>query len=167
MAVNKGTEAYDLSLFEERPAKVVKLQTNKKLQRAQKRKNFIQSVLNTVATISVAAFTVAVIGMLILSRVKLTEMDDKINGMEKQITVLQSEKIRLTDELARKISVKSVEEYAHDTLGMQKINPSQIEYITSDNQDKAIVTDKKDKSFFKSVGTALANFFTQLAYLFE
>ena len=29
MAANRGTEAYDLSLFEPRPAKVVNLKTNK------------------------------------------------------------------------------------------------------------------------------------------
>ena len=33
MAVTRGTEAYDLSLFEERPAKVVKLEANKRLQK--------------------------------------------------------------------------------------------------------------------------------------
>lgn len=167
MAVNKGTEAYDLSLFEPRPAKVVKIKTNKKLQKAQRRKNAIQSIINTTATLCVAAVAVSVIGMLIVSRVRLTEMDDKINSMEKQMVVLQSEKTRLTDELARKTSTKSVEEHAYEKLGMQKIESSQIEYIASENTDKAVLADKEDTSFLKTAGQAIINFFTQLVYMFE
>ncbi|HBT64827.1 MAG TPA: hypothetical protein DEB10_09240, partial [Ruminococcaceae bacterium] len=72
MAINRGTEAYDLSLFEERPAKIVKLHTNKKLQKEKQRRNAIQSLLNTVATLCVAALVVTVIGMMIMSKVRLT-----------------------------------------------------------------------------------------------
>ncbi|MDD3692764.1 MAG: cell division protein FtsL [Oscillospiraceae bacterium] len=165
--MNNRTEAYDLSLFEPRPAKVVKLKTNKKLQKAQKRKNVIQSIINTTATICVAALAVTVIGMLIVSRVRLTEMDDKINSMEKQLIVLQSEKTRLTDELARKTSTKSVEEYAYETLGMQKVDSTQIEYIESENTDKAVVANKENSGFLKAAGQAIIKFFTQLAYLFD
>ena len=167
MAAGRGTEAYDLSLFEKRPAKIVKFETNKKLKKEQKRRNAIQSILNTVATLCVAVMAVTVLGMLIVSRVRLTEMDGKINKVEKQLVILQSEKIRLTDELARKTSTKSVEEYAYNTLGMQKIESSQIEYIASDNSDKAVVADESNKNVIEAAGKAIVNFFTQLAYLFE
>ena len=110
---------------------------------------------------------VTVLGMLIVSRVRLTEMDGKINKVEKQLVILQSEKIRLTDELARKTSTKSVEEYAYNTLGMQKIESSQIEYIASDNSDKAVVADESNTNVLEAAGSAIVKFFTQLAYLFE
>lgn len=167
MAANRGTEAYDLSLFEPRPAKVVNLKTNKKFQKKQQQRRAIQSFLNTFATICVAAFAVAVVGMMIASRIKMTELDGQINDLEKQITALQSEKIRLTDELSSKTSIKSVEEYAYNVLGMQKIESSQVKYIESENCDKAVVADKAKGSFFKAAGSAISNFFTQLAYLFE
>lgn len=167
MAVNRGTEAYDLSLFEERPAKVVKLKTNKKLQKEQQRKNAIQSLLNTAATLCVAAMVVTVLGMMIMSRVRLTELDDQINSLEKHVTQLQSEKVRLTDELASKTSTRSVEEYAYNVLGMQKIESSQIEYIESDNSDKAVVAEDKNTNVLEASWSGIVNFFTQLAYLFE
>lgn len=168
MAINHGgTEAYDLSLFEERPAKIVKLKTNKRLQKEQRRRNAIQSLLNTLATLCVAAIAITVIGTLIVSRVRLTEMDDQINTIKQELVVLQSEKIRLTDELARKTSTKSVEEYAYNTLGMQKLEPSQIEYIVSDNSDKAVVADDSKTNVLKTASTAIVKFFTQLAYMFE
>ncbi|HHV51792.1 MAG TPA: hypothetical protein GXX54_08900 [Clostridiales bacterium] len=167
MAVNRGTEAYDLSLFEARPAKVVSLKANKKLEKEQQRRRAIQSFLNTLATICVAALVLVVVGMLIVSRVKMVELDDQINDLQKRITILQSEKIRLSDELSSKTSIKSVEEYAHNVLGMQKIESSQIQYIESENSDKAEVAEDKNSSFLKALGSAIEKFFTQLAYLFE
>ncbi|MDD2417883.1 MAG: hypothetical protein PHR24_06855 [Oscillospiraceae bacterium] len=167
MAVNRGTEAYDLSLFEKRPAKIVALETNKKVQREKQRRNVIQSLLNTVATLCVAAIALSVVGMLIFSRIRLTEMDDKIKDIDKQLVVLKSEQIRLNDELSRKTSTKSVEEYAYNELGMQKIESSQIEYIASNNTDKAVIVEKEDKNVLEAAGSAIVNFFTGLAYLFE
>lgn len=100
MAVNRGTEAYDLSLFEPKPAKIVELKPNKKLLKAQKKKAKIQAFLNTVATLCVAAITISVLGLMIASRVRMTELDSVINQREQRIVELQSEKTRLTDELA-------------------------------------------------------------------
>ncbi|MDD2363140.1 MAG: cell division protein FtsL [Oscillospiraceae bacterium] len=167
MAVNRGTEAYDLSLFEKRPAKIVEFETNKKAQREKQRRNAIQSFLNTAATLCVAAVALMVIGVLIFSRIRLTELDNKIKDMDKRLVVLNSETIRLNDELARKTSTKSVEEYAYNELGMQKIESSQIEYIVSDNTDKAVIVKKEDKNVLEAAGSAIVNFFTGLAYLFE
>ena len=101
MAVNRGTEAYDLSLFEPKPAKIVELKPNKKLLKAQKKKAKIQAFLNTVVTLCVAAITISVLGLMIASRVRMTELDSVINQREQRIVELQSEKTRLTDELAR------------------------------------------------------------------
>lgn len=167
MAVNRGTEAYDLSLFEPKPAKIVELKPNKKLLKAQKKKAKIQAFLNTVATLCVAAVTVSVLGLMIASRVRMTELDSVINQREQRIVELQSEKTRLTDELARKVSTKSVEEYATNTLGMQKVEAYQIEYISVDDGDKVELADGGSDSILESIGSAVSNFFGQLAYLFE
>jgi hypothetical protein len=94
-------------------------------------------------------------------------MDDKIKDIDKQLVVLKSEQIRLNDELSRKTSTKSVEEYAYNELGMQKIESSQIEYIASNNTDKAVIVEKEDKNVLEAAGSAIVNFFTGLAYLFE
>jgi cell division protein FtsL len=167
VAVTRGTEAYDLSLFEERPAKVVKLEANKRLQKEKQRREAIQSAMNTIATLCIAALAVTVMGMMIMSRVRLTEMDSKIKSMEKHLVELQSEKVRLNDELASKTSTKSVEEYAYNVLGMQKIESSQIEYIESKNSDKAVVSEDTNKNVLEAAGSAIVKFFSQLAYLFE
>ena len=167
MADNRGTEAYDLSLFEPKPAKIVELKPNKKLIKAQKKKAKIQSILNTMATLSVAALTVTVLGLMLASRIRMTELDSAINAREDQLVVLQSEETRLSDELARKVSAKSVEEYAQNTLGMQKIESYQVEYISVESGDKVELAAEDNGSILESIGSAISNFFAQLAYLFE
>lgn len=167
MAANRGTEAYDLSLFEPKPAKIVELKPNKKMIKAQQKKAKIQSILNTLATLSVAAITVTVLGLMLASRVRMTELDSAINEREQQLVVLQSEKTRLTDELARKVSTQSVENYAQNTLGMQKMESYQIEYISVEDGDKVETAVENSGSILESIGSGISNFFSQLTYLFE
>lgn len=165
MAMNRGNEAYDLSLFEPKPAKVVELKPNKKMQKAQQRKNAIQSLLNTAATLFVASCVIAVMGLMIFNRVQLTEMDSVINQKQQQLVVLQSENTRLTDELARKTTTKQVEDYASNTLGMQKAEPAQIEYINPENSDKTVLPQEENASILDSALAVVTKFFNHIAYL--
>ncbi|HIZ20295.1 MAG TPA: hypothetical protein H9674_05480 [Firmicutes bacterium] len=167
MAGNRGTEAYDLSLFEPRPAKIVELKPNKKMLKAQRKKAKIQAVLNTAATLSVAAITVTVLGLMLASRVRMTELDTVINAREERLVELQSEEARLTDELGRMVSTESVENYAQNTLGMQKMESYQIEYIQVGSGDKVEMAEEEAGSILESIGSAISNFFAQLTYLFE
>lgn len=167
MAIQNGTEAYDLSLFETKPAKVVDLKPNKKLQKAKQQKMVMQSILNTAATLCVAAVVVSVLGLMITSRVRMTELDTVINTKEEDLVVLQSEKIRLMDELASKTSTEEVEEYAENVLGMQKVESSQIIYISAESGDKVEMADAGNASIIETIGSAITKFFKQLVYLFE
>ena len=166
MAANLGNEAYDLSLFEPKKAKVVELKPNKKVQKAKSRKRVIESVLNTTATICISALVVGVLTLVIASRVRISELNRVIEEKQAHLVVLQSEEIRLKDQLARKTSTQSVEEYAENVLGMQKVEANQIVYISEINGDKVVVNSAKDDEPLQDIGSAIANFFKQLAYLF-
>ena len=72
-----GSEAYDLSLFEPREPKLVALKPNKKAVKEARRRARIQSFLNTALTLLTAAAVVAVVGLLISSRVRLTELNSE------------------------------------------------------------------------------------------
>ena len=60
-----GSEAYDLSLFEPKEDKIIELKPNKKLEKVQKRRVKLQSMLNTALTLFVAAILVTVIACLV------------------------------------------------------------------------------------------------------
>ena len=72
---------------------------------------------------------VAVVGLLISSRVRLTELNSEKSRKEAELNQVISETKRLESELAARTSAKSVEEYAKAN-GMQKMEPGQIAYIT-------------------------------------
>jgi len=167
MAQRNESHAYDLSLFETKKADVIAVKPNKKLEKAKQRKNKVQSLLNTVAFMFIAVMVISVMCTMISMRVQLIELEGSIRASEEEIVGLESKRIRLTDELAQKTSAKSVEEYARDTLGMQKAESSQIFYIQIEEGDKVIVPETNSDNIFDNAVSSIKSFFGQLAYLFE
>ena len=90
-----------------------------------RRRARVQSFLNTALTLLTAAAVVAVVGLLISSRVRLTELNSEKSRKEAELNQVISETKRLESELAARTSAKSVEEYAKAN-GMQKMEPGQI-----------------------------------------
>lgn len=86
-----GSEAYDLSLFEPREPKLVALKPNKKAVKEARRRARVQSFLNTALTLLTAAAVVAVVGLLISSRVRLTELNSEKSRKEAELNQVISE----------------------------------------------------------------------------
>lgn len=166
MAYTRGSEAYDLSLFEPKEDKVVELKPNKKAEKAEKKRLKVQSVLNTVTTLFVAVAAVAVIGSMITTRVQLTELNSVMSEKQTELEELQSEYNQLSAQLASKTSAQSVDAYAQEQ-GMQKAEAGQIEYITVDGGDKVELPQEDNQSWWEKIGSSIANFFSSLAYLFQ
>ena len=145
-----GSEAYDLSLFEPKEDKIIELKPNKKLEKVQKRRVKLQSMLNTALTLFVAAILV----------------NKVISQKQQELEELKSEYKQLNAELAAKTSAQSVDAYAKEN-GMQKVESGQIQYITVDGGDKVELADDGAQSWWEKIGSAVTNFFAQLAYLFN
>ena len=94
-----GTEAYEMSLFEPKQAKIVELKPNKKQLKAQKRRARIQKVLNVAAAAVVSAIVIGVVAFTLTSRAQLNEMNSLINQKQEDIQNLQEEYERLSTEL--------------------------------------------------------------------
>lgn len=158
-----GTEAYEMSLFEPKQAKIVELKPNKKQLKAQKRRTRIQKVLNVAAAAVVSAIVIGVVAFTLTSRAQLNEMNSLINQKQEDIQNLQEEYERLSTELASQTSTQAVEDYAVNELGMQKIESHQIQYITVEDGDKVEVNETDEPNVFQKIGGAISDFF---AYLF-
>lgn len=122
-----GSEAYDLSMYEPR-AKITALHS-KKATKADKRRAKLQKLINTAATVAVAASVLFVIAFMISSQVQLTEMNSAISRAETELNETISETKRLESELAAQMSAQSVEEYA-ESVGLRPVESGQIDYIT-------------------------------------
>lgn len=151
-----GSHAYDLSLFEPKKAKVTSIRPNKKQEKANRRRARLQSFLNTAAVMLTAAVVVAALGMLIVSRVRLTEMNSTIAGLQKELAILESETKSLTHTLAAQTSTQSVEEYAR-SHGMQKVESYQIEYFTVGGEKAE--EEAAEPDFWQSLWDRITHFF--------
>ena len=161
-----GTEAYDLSLFEERPARLEVVKPTKKQQQANRRAVRLQSIVNVAVTLLVTTAVCAVVALMIFNRVQITEINDEIIQKQETLNILESETIRLSNELATQTSAEQVDTYAA-TNGMQKIDNYQLQYITVEAGDKLEIADSGEQGFFETVAAGVGDFFHWVKYLFE
>lgn len=163
----RGTEAYDLSLFEERPARSLRVvKPSRKALQEKRRRQRIQTLLNTAITLLMVTAIGAVVGLMIFNRVQITEINDQIIQKQEELGILESESIRLSNQLAAQISAEQVDAYAAEN-GMQKIDAYQLRYITVEAGDKLEIADDGEKDFFESIAAGVTDFFHWVAYLFE
>ena len=129
----------------------VKMDTEQKPE-IQIRKNEAQSG-SVLMIIFVSLLAAALLGSVIYSLDKRNTMYNKVSAMNEKLDEAEAENVRLQSELEGKVSAKSIEEYAK-SLGMEKINSSQINYIKIQTGDVVTIPEKekglisKIKSFF-------------------
>lgn len=161
-----GSEAYDLSLFEPKEDKIIELKPNKKLEKVQKRRVKLQSMLNSRPDAFCRCHPGDGDRQHDYHPGALTEQNKVISQKQQELEELKSEYKQLNAELAAKTSAQSVDAYAKEN-GMQKVESGQIQYITVDGGDKVELADDGAQSWWEKIGSAVTNFFAQLAYLFN
>ncbi len=103
-----------------------------KNRRKQKSVAPVKFILDAVAVIAVAL-------IMIYSQVVLTELTAEVNSYESKISALDTERMRLEGELEASTSIKTLEETAEKSLGLSKIDSSQIEYVNLTGEDEISV----------------------------
>lgn len=161
MAVDNRNYAYDLSLFEESPAyepqkknNVVKIPKRKLDENRRKKLN----PFTLLSTSLIAIVSLFIISSVVYSQVQLTELTEQINVATKELQEKQSIYTQLQMKIESESSLRLVENYARNELGMQKIEPTQVEYITLSSGDKAeIKGDTSNNGIFDSIGKVFSN----------
>lgn len=158
MTDKKGTAAYDLSLFEQKRPSVVALEPNKKVQEEMKRRTRRQNIGRAVSAVLVASVVLSVVVMMIVSRVRLTEMNEQADVLSDQLEILQSENVRLSGDLSALASAESIDAYVQEH-GMQKVESHQIEYFTMEESDRVEVPADADETFWETLWNTIASWF--------
>ncbi len=109
----------------------------------------------------VLLFLMVIIGLafsVMYSRAQLTETTTKVNAATQELEELKSETVRLKTELEARISLENVEEYATMELGLEKLEPSQIEYISLEETVPTQAAAAEDDSMWQKI----KNFFVDM-----
>lgn len=91
-----------------------------------------------------AVVVLALMAAMIFGKVEISSLYTQRAELETQLSQLQNENVSLQSELAQKTNMTKVEEYAENSLGLQKLDKSQIEYVEVENESVAEI--KKDDS---------------------
>ncbi len=66
-----------------------------------------------------------------------------------RIDVLASENVRMKSEIEAKTSLKNIENFAENVLGLQKLDNSQKEYIEISNDNSVVIPENTENVFVK------------------
>ncbi len=139
-----GSTAYDFEKFEtkqraqvRKPRLTVTRPNHKVKVRAK-----IAATLKLLATVAVLA---GVVISMLYSRALLTELNAKISRQNALLDEYKSESTRLSAELESKISLRNVEDYATQTLGMYAVDKGQVTYVNLCDGDKIELTSESPK----------------------
>lgn len=96
------------------------------------------------------AFSVFSICFVVISgKVETSKMYRQISSAEQNLEIIQSENVRLQSELESKMTLKNVEEYVVDVLGLQKLTNSQIEYVETQTDDIVEIPEEEENFFVR------------------
>ncbi len=133
--------AYDLSKYEDyNPKKSPDIKV-KKITREQ--------TGSAPKVIVVTLMAGVLMGGVIYGKVQNASLQTEIANQEEQVDILYSENVRMQTELEGKSALKTVEEYAENVLGMQKLDKSQVDYITMESGNVVEIPEDSNNVFVR------------------
>ena len=112
--------------------------------------------ITTGGAVTLGILTGVLIGTVIYGRVQTNEVYTKIAALQQEYDDLTARNISMRSEMESKMTVKKIEEYAEDVLGLRPLNQSQIEYIQMQTEDEVTVSEPED-NFFVTVNDYLVS----------
>ena len=82
--------------------------------------------------------------------------------LQEQLKALEAENVALAAEYESRTSLKNVEEYAQNTLGLKKLDKSQIEYVAFEGNTVIEVVEMEKKNIFVIIRNWFANIYEYL-----
>ncbi|MGN0610106.1 MAG: hypothetical protein ACI4J6_12930 [Oscillospiraceae bacterium] len=143
--MSKGSLAYDLSKYENAAPKL----TSDEKAKIKVRKAKPEAAGSAPRIIVLALAAGLLLGLVIYGKVENAAIHSEISAETKRVDILRSENVRMQTEIESKSALKSVEEYAVNVLGMQKLDKSQIEYLSLENGNVVDIPDNSDNLFVR------------------
>ena len=136
--------AYDFSMFApaekitpSKKGKIIDIPEEQK-KRAIRRRRAASGLSGKISAILATVFIIGMLTGNIFLRSQITETEQKITQMEAQISLAESTLASVNFKMEQKLSYNNLEEAA-TALGMRKLSKSQIVYIRTNQENKAIL----------------------------
>lgn len=143
--MNRGNAAYDLSKYENAAPKL----TEGEKSRIVVRKAKPRQASSAPKILITAIMAVLVLSLVVYPKVQQATIMSDINKLNDQVMILESENVRMQTAIESKSALKAVEDYAVDVLGMQKLDKSQIEYLSIENGNVIYIPEENENFFVK------------------
>ncbi len=138
--MNKNNLAYDLTKYEDvSPEKAPKI-------RVRRRRSDTGSVPKIILITASAGL---MLGAVIYGKVENAAIHTEIADKTEYVEMLASENVRMQSEIEGKTALSSIEDYAENILGMQKLDKSQVEYVSISNGSSADIPEEEDNIFVR------------------
>ncbi|MCD8006597.1 MAG: hypothetical protein LUF29_06440 [Oscillospiraceae bacterium] len=167
MAYRDDNLAYDLSVYEPKSNAVPKTQPKPEQKRRSIvviRNNSVALPQNLVRIIVYAAIFLAVFFALLYGNVETNRLFNEISSLESTLAELESDNASLAAEYESKTSLKSVEEYAQNVLGLEKLDKSQIEYVEVEADTVIEVVETESSNIFVIIKNWFSDVFEYLGF---
>lgn len=143
--MNRGNAAYDLSKYENAAPKLTDSEKSKIVVRKAKPK----PTASAPKILITAVMAVLVLSLVVYPKVRQATVMSDINKLNNRVMILESENVRMQTAIESKSALKAVEDYAVDVLGMQKLDKSQIEYLSIENGNVIDIPEENENFFVK------------------
>lgn len=133
--------AYNFDLFmpaEKKSAEVLPM-PKKSLQKTKRKTRVATAKKTRIKLIAVTMLFIAMLCCNLVLRSQITETKSKIDSINNAISEMESEETRLNVAIEKKLSYSNLEQQAF-TLGMRKMDKSQVVYIKTNSKNKAITS---------------------------
>ena len=142
---SNGSAAYDLDNFRTRTPRARSKKPTLTVTRPSRSVRARRRLATAMKVAAVIAIGVAVVVMMLYYRAGLTELTLQISSERTKLNEEISEGTRLAAELESKVSLRNVEEYATQKLGMAPLDKSQITYINLNEGDRVELTSESPR----------------------
>lgn len=145
--MSKGNLAYDLARYENATVKPKRKKEDSVKIQIRKMKAETRGSAPKIIVLTLAAGLL--LGTVVYGKVENASVHTEINNQTKNVDILRSENVRMQTEIESKTALKTVEEYATGVLGMQKLDKSQIEYLSLENGNIIDIPEQEENVFVK------------------
>ncbi len=133
---NKSNLAYNLSAFEPKKSAISTPQIKALKSKKQEEKPTVMSMIIMVVACVVLA---AMISMLLHTKAMLNEVGMEVSQLTSEYNGVMAENEKLKSDINEIMSIKEIESYARENLGMEKMEIYQIQYVNMNPSDEISV----------------------------